>query len=339
MMKTKITTVALLAALYGSASAAVNIDWVTIGNPGNAAQSAANRTHSFGSGGDGYGAVADTFRMSRNETTIAQYAEFLNAKAASDPYGLWASSMMFDNNVSGITRTGSSGSYTYSVTGSGLRPITYVNWFDAARFANWMHNGQGSGDTETGAYTLIGGQVSGTAPARNSTATIYIPTENEWFKAAYYDPTHMSGAGGYWLHANQSNSMSSNSTLVAGAANYYDGDFAVTQSGSYSSSQNYLTDAGAYGMDSQNYFGINDMAGNVFEWNDSGANGLSRGLRGGSWASADLDLRSSHRRDINPQDAAHNYGFRVASIPEPSSLFLSLLASGALIVRKRHALD
>jgi hypothetical protein len=171
-MKTLILAVhALLAAISFPVSGAVTIDWVSIGDPGNAAQSAANRTHSF-SGGDGYGAVGYTYSMSRNETTIAQYAEFLNAKAASDPYGLWNSNMASDANVAGITRSGTSGNYTYSVTGSGLRPITYVSWFDAARFANWMHNGQGSGDTEDGAYTLVGGQTIGDAPSRNIGASI-----------------------------------------------------------------------------------------------------------------------------------------------------------------------
>jgi hypothetical protein len=92
-MKIKLLTTALFAAISCPAFAAVNIDWVTIGDAGNVAQSAANRTHSFGSGGDGYGAVADTFRMSRNETTIAQYAAFLNAKATTDPYNLYNPSM------------------------------------------------------------------------------------------------------------------------------------------------------------------------------------------------------------------------------------------------------
>jgi hypothetical protein len=171
-MKTLILAIhALLAAISFPASGAVTIDWVFIGDPGNAAQSAANRTHSF-SGGDGYGAVGYTYYMSRNETTIAQYTEFLNAKAASDPYGLWHSSMASNVDIAGITRSGTSGSYTYSVTGSGLRPITYVSWFDAARFANWMHNGQGSGDTEDGAYTLVGGQTIGDAPSRNIGASI-----------------------------------------------------------------------------------------------------------------------------------------------------------------------
>jgi formylglycine-generating enzyme len=321
-----------LAALALPASAVVNIDWVTVGDPGNAAQSAANRTHSFGSGGDGYGAVADTFRISRNETTLANYAAFLNAKATTDPYSLYNSSMASDSNIAGITRSGSSGSYSYTVTGSGDRPVTYVSWFDAARFTNWLHNGQGSGDTETGAYTLVGGQTSGTAPERNVGATVWIPTENEWFKAAYYDPTK-GGSGGYWLHANQSDSMTSNNFSVAGAANYFDGNYARDENGLPTN----LTDAGAYGADSQNYYGINDMAGNVYEWNDlTGDSGSSRGLRGGSWDGGEDFLRSSSRFDGVPSIESHFVGFRVASVPEPSAMVLTVLFSAACVTRRKR---
>ena len=79
------------------------------------------------------------------------------------------------------------------VAGSGNKPITFVSWFDAARFCNWLHNGQPSGaqnaaTTEDGAYTL-NGATSGVAISKNATAKVWIPSENEWYKAAYYDPT------------------------------------------------------------------------------------------------------------------------------------------------------
>lgn len=340
-MKTNIITAALLVVLSLPTSAAVNIDWVTISDAGNAAQSAANRTHSSFNG-DGLGSVAYTYRMSRNETTISQYVTFLNAVATTDPYNLYNPSMASDGNIAGISRSGSSGNYNYSVNGSGDRPITYVSWFDAARFANWMHNGQQTGGgaaltAETGAYTLSGA-ISGTAPARNVGATVWIPTENEWFKAAYYDPTK-GGSGGYWLHANQSDSMTSNDFSVAGAANFRAGDYATTPgNNTYSSSQNYLTDVGAYGTDSQNYYGMNDMAGNAMEWNDvDGAASSYRGLRQGVWFHSEIELRSSS----NSGDSASNeqvfHGFRLAAaaIPEPATGLLAFIGLFPLLSRRR----
>lgn len=322
-----------------SASASVVVDWVTIGDPGNLAQSAANRTHAE-SGGDGYGAVDSTYRISRDETTIAQYASFLNAVAATDDYGLYSTVMAEDANIAGIVRGGSDGSYSYSVTGGGDRPIAHVSWWDAARFSNWLHNGQQTGagaalTAENGAYAL-NGAVSGPAPARNVGATVWIPTENEWFKAAYYDPTK-GGSGGYWLHANQSDSMPGNGIGVAGAANFFDGDFAVTQSETLSSSQNYLTDVGAYGVDSQSYYGINDMAGNLLEWNDLEAGpGSLRGLRGGSWFDLGSDLPSSLSYGAGPADEDIIFGFRVAGVPEPSTMVLTMLFSAALACRRKR---
>jgi formylglycine-generating enzyme required for sulfatase activity len=161
--------------------------------------------------------------------------------------------------------------------------------------------------------------MSGTAPARNVGATIWIPTENEWFKAAYYDPTHMSGAGGYWLYANQSDSMS------VSFANYQ---------------SSFLTNVGAYGTNADSYYGINDMAGNVWEWNDLDAEtGSSRGIRNGSWATiGETNLMSSTRQTGAPENENRTIGFRLASIPEPSTTLLTLVfTTGLLCRRKRHA--
>ncbi len=326
-----------------SVFASVDIDWVVIGNTGNAAQSAANRTHGE-SGGDGLGSVAHTYRIARNETTIADYVQFLNAAAASDPHGLYSPNMELDTFTSGISRSGSEGSYTYAAIGSAARPMAHVSWFDAARFANWLHHDQPSGALavgliEGGAYTL-NGATSGLI-TKNADAKVWIPTENEWYKAAYYDPNHMSGAGGYWLHANQNNSMTSNNPSDPGAANYYNGVFAVSQSGT-PSLQNYLTDVGAYGADSASFYGINDMAGNLWEWNDLEWVNDFRGLRGGVWYNGyDLggsseDLASQSRWSGSP-DSEGDWTFRLAGVPEPTSLILTALAGCAFVLRRNRS--
>jgi sulfatase modifying factor 1 len=251
-MKFSIAPLTILAsfALMHPASAVVNIDWVTVGNVGNAPDPA----H------PAYGAVSYAYQIAKNETTISQYAEFLNAVAKTDTYGLYSTGMT-TSYINGISRSGVSGAYEYTVNpGSGNKPITYVSWFDAARFCNWLHNGQGGGSTETGAYTL-NGAVSGII-SKNVGATVYIPSESEWYKAAYYDPNKGgAGVGNYWSQATQSNTLAGNTIGVANSANYYDGDY-VGYPGMA------LTDVGAYGANSDSAYGTNDQGGNVWEWND-----------------------------------------------------------------------
>lgn len=327
-LNNSISKLAVLAGitLSSSAYAVVTFDWVDVGDVNNSADPAT---------GSLYGSVGYEYKIAKNEVTISQYAEFLNAAAKTDTFGLWNSNMGTNLNVAGITRSGSSGNYSYSVTGSGLRPITYVSWYDAARFTNWLHNGQGSGSTETGAYTLTGNTGIIT---KNVGATVWIPSENEWYKAAYYDPTK-NGTGGYWLSANQSDTMTTNTVGAPGASNYFDGDFAVTQSGSYSSTQNYLTDVGAYGSNAESYYGTNDQAGNVYEWNDAIIAGTSRGQRGGAFNSLSFDTSASQRLISLPTNEFANTGFRVATfIPEPTTFLLGLLSAGALLIRRRRSI-
>lgn len=144
------------------------------------------------------------------------------------------------------------------------------------------------------------------------------------------------GVGGYWQQANQSNGVAGNTIGVAGAANYYDGDFAVTQSTSYSGSQNYLTDVGAYGLNSGSAYGTNDQAGNVYEWNDSVISGWSRGMRGGCWNEHDYNMASADSSNDDPASEFSNVGFRVAGVPEPTSLVLTMLAGGVMFARRKR---
>jgi len=311
----------------------VNIQTVTVGDAGNAADSTT------------YGAVTNVFAIGKYEVTISQYSTFLNSVASvtSDSYivNLWSASMATDLNIAGIARSGSGtlGSpYSYSVIGSGNRPITYVSWFDAARFANWVNNGATNGaSTETGAYTLNGATTG--IIMKNAGATWWIPSENEWYKAAYYK-----GGGtnaGYWVYPTQSDSAPGNTIGgAANQANWYAGDYAVTQSASYSSSQNYLTDAGAFSNSASAYDTL-DQGGNVWEWNDAVFDSSRRGRRGGSWLSGSFGdganaLRSSGRGADDASDETVFAGFRVASVPEPSTAVLVLMGAGALYLWKRR---
>jgi len=291
-----------LAALAGfslvtQASAVVNMVYVPVGNAGNAADRFT-----------GYGSVAYAYNIGKYEVTNSQYCEFLKAKARTDTYSLYNANMA----SYGIAQTGSAGSYSYNVT-TGLenRPVVFVSWFDAARFTNWLGNGQAGGDTETGAYTLINGQTSGIVMV-NPGATVYIPSENEWYKAAYYN----GGTSTYSLYPNGQDSIT-----TAGA--------------NYGNNVGHSTDVGSYGGAPSSY-GTFDQGGNVQEWNDSVSGDAGRGGRGGAWDLYGGLLANAWSGANFASDENGDLGFRVASVPEPTSVVLTVFASGMLLIRRKR---
>jgi formylglycine-generating enzyme len=346
---------ALAGLLAAPARAGITYDMVTVGNAGNAFDTRVTQ------GTYGYGAVAYDYQIGTYDVTIGQYTAFLNAVAATDTYGLYNPDMVTDLNIAGISRDGDSGSYSYRVLGSANRPITYVSWFDSARFANWMANGQPTGlqtstTTENGAYN-VNGAISGNAVAKNATnpntsaaPTFYVPTENEWYKSAYYSPALNGGSAVYYTYATQSDTAPGNVVgRLANQANYitYDGLYSVTQSSDYDSNQNYLTDVGAF-TNSGSFYGTFDQSGNVWQWNDlDGAPGSDRGFRGGNWGNDAVVVSSSSRAYGPPSLEAGGIGFRLASpvsgsaVPEigPNGLSaaLGLIVGGlGLLERRRY---
>ena len=149
----------LMMACLSDAQAEVVIDTVTVGNPGNPGD-----TRYAEPPGSSFGGVDYVYNIGKYEVTAGQYRDFLNAvdPAGSNPYELY--SILMDHSPYGCQITWNAGSTTYDFSGrpSGTeadwvdRPVNYVSWGDAARFCNWMHNGQGSGDTEMGSYPLKG---------------------------------------------------------------------------------------------------------------------------------------------------------------------------------------
>ena len=325
-------TAALVAAATTLPAAA---QFVTVGDPGNPDDPSDG--DSGRAGVQNCGAVSYTYAIGTYEVTISQYTAFLNAVAATDTYDLYNPSMATDLNSAGILRLNSPGSYSYSVIpGTGNKPVTYVSFYDAMRYANWL----GTGNTETGAYTLLGGMPApsnGLTVTRNGGAQFWIPSEDEWYKAAYYDTTVGAGGGdNYWLYPMRSDTVPTSNTPGAGTnrGNFYDGDFAVTQSGSYDPGQNYLTDAGAY-TDSASYYGTYDQGGNVSEWNDTIFED-SRGVRGGFQYALEIHMRSSDRSHSYPPGEGNSYGFRVATVPEPAVSVSLILAGGMLLARRKR---
>ena len=255
------------------------------------------------------------YQISRFEVTNAQYAVFLNAVAAEDANGLYSTSMA--SGFGGITRGGSSGGFSYSaIAGREDKPVDYVSFWDALRFANWLHNGQPLGvqddtTTEDGAYTLT---IPGAAN-RNSEAVVFLTSEDEWYKAAYYD-----GASGYFDFPAGSDVAPACATPGA-TANTANCDNAVAD----------LSDVGGY-TGAASPSGTFDQAGNVQEWTEAilGANRVLRGA-GSFNVSGALSSASTQSQGLPAVEIA-NAGFRVArtippGVPSMSPLGRALLAS------------
>jgi len=313
-----IAAVVFSAVFQPAEARAVTIDWVTVGDPGNV-----NDTINTGTNPN-YGAVADSFQIMKFEFTNQQYTEFLNSV---DPNGTNPNSVYNTNQGSnargGISFTpgNASGSKYATKTNMGDKPVNYVSWFDAARVSNWLMNGAtGTSSMETGAYTL-NNAISGNAPAVNSGATYYIPTEDQWYKAAYYKGG--STNAGYWQYATQVTGTAP-TTVTAGltgiGSSGSTGNFANWNSNAIWNGQGgNVTTVGTNGGASA--YGAFDMSGNVFEWNDlTGAAGSSRGIRGGGWNYGAFNLSSSGRFTDPPSIEYDNLGFRIVLVPEPTQL-------------------
>jgi len=307
----------LVAALAATATHAITIDWVTVGDPGNAADVTA------------YGAVGYEYQIMKYEWTNAQYVEFLNAV---DPQGTNPDSI-YDNEMAnnfrgGITNTGSTDGSRYAAKANmGDKPVHYVSWFDAARVANWLQAGgltygttaSGSAAINIGAYTLSG-STSGDAPGKNVGAEYWIPTENEWYKAAYYKGSGTNA--GYWAYATQSDlaptsvgatvvgtgSLGGVSPVISGNS----ANFNQTASWGGQGGSN-VTTVGSNG--GPGAYGTFDQSGNVWEWNDlDGTTGSYRGQRSGDCLITASHGSSSFRRTSTlSNEPYYLIGFRLAS--------------------------
>ena len=303
-----------------------SLELVPVGNPGNPGD-----TQFMNDWTTGYGAVAYPYLMGKYEITAAQYTQFLNSVAKTDTYGLYDPYMMVFANGCRIVRAGRSSAYSYSVAlDFANRPVNYINYWDAARFANWLHNGQPSGlqdavTTEDGAYTLNGYTGSdGTSIARNPGARFFIPSESEWYKAAYYDPV----AGHYWDYPTGTDAVPDQAITNPDTGNNANYDYALGAGSPF-----YYRNVVGEFENSESPYGTYDQLGNVWEWNEAilvdEPTLDRRGLRGGAFESGLFFAVISSRTLYmdSPDENQYNVGFRIAAaVPEPSTVVLSAIA-------------
>ncbi len=272
-------SVAALAVVAGLgatvASAQVTIEFSPVGNPGNAGD-----PNAFGRG-----AVAYEYRIGTFEVTNAQYAAFLNVVAASDPNGLFNASMGTDPR-GGITRSGTDGSFTYAVRPNmGDKPVNFVSFFDAARMANWLTNGQGSGSTESGVYTLNGNTLTAITRDLSNPNQIFIPTQDEFIKAAFHQPASQGGdTDNFWRFATQSNDtpIVASATPTGDVANPSATTANCNSGADWNGQNGNVTTVGS--CLNTSFYGAFDMNGNVAEWLQDSVFGQGfRGQMGGDY--------------------------------------------------------
>ena len=250
--------------------------------------------------------------------TAAQYAAFLNAVAATDTYGLYNSSMSDTSTGCNIQQSGSSGSYTYSVAPQYANlPVNYITWGDAARFCNWLTNGQPTGSedlatTENGSYYLNGATTDAQllTVARTANARYVLPTENEWYKAAY-----LQRGDGRLLALPHAKQLAPRRGSPAGIGRSIGiGELRQCHV------PDWLPDERRRLLGLPGAYGTFDQGGLLFQWTDTMLTayyGSGFAMECSSFESAPSELASTNEIwPWSPADSDYNFcGFRVAEVP------------------------
>ena len=282
---------------FGTGANAFTMDFVTIGNPNNVADTTGNPNP--------VGSVAYTYNLGKYEVSRGQIDKANSAGSL------------------GITMYDMS-----SFGGNGVnRPATGLTWNEAATYVNWLNTSTGG----TAAYKFSGSTFQLWSPTdagynannlfRNSLAKYWLPSTDEWYKGAYGSPS-----GTWYNYPTGSDnaptavaSGTSANTAVYGQHNST-GPADITNAGGLS----------AYGTMAQGG-NVTEWTETAYDRNNNTA-GEQRELRGGVWGADSFGLDNWYSYLDNPRggDSAPGYGLRVASVPEPSSL--SLLALGGAMV-------
>ena len=292
---------------FGTGANTFNIQFVTIGDPGNLADTTGDPNPA--------GSVAYEYRIGKYEIS-EQMIDKANAQSA------------LDGNPLNITKD----------TRGPDKPATRVSWFEVAQFVNWLNLDVGSSPAYkfdiNGNFQLWSPGDAGYNPAnafRNTQAQYFLPSADEWYKAAFYDPVTDT-----WFDFPNG----SDTAPVPVASGNAPNTAVISQPFGQGPADIML----AGGMSPN---GTVAQAGNVFEWDETVVDLVNddpmaaRGFRGGDWNSSvdSLSLTSSFRHFVQaPSNSVAVIGFRIASlpIPEPNSLYLLAFASGACLYQRQH---
>ena len=305
---------------FGTGSNQFTMTFVPIGNPGNAADTTGDPNPA--------GSVAYNYNMGKYEVS----RDMIIKANAEGNLGITVPDMV----------------NWYGIQGNGAdQPIAGVSWNQAARYVNWLNTINGfsaaykfalqpgqPGYNSNANIELWNGSdfgFNGSNPFRNSLAKYFLPSMDEWYKAAYYDPNANGGKGGYWYYPTGSDTVPTpvSGGTTAGTAVYLQ---------PYSQGPADITNVGGLSP-----YGVMGMGGNAREWLETELDLVnnsplaSRVERGGAWHDISSFILSASFRDNDPPFVNDRHiGFRVASIPEPSSAALLMLGFVGLWQRRKR---
>ncbi|MEX0329914.1 MAG: formylglycine-generating enzyme family protein [Puniceicoccaceae bacterium] len=266
------------------------------------------------------GTVSYDYYIGTYEVTNAQYATFLNAVASAGENEWLYGFNMGAKPRGGILRSGSKGSYTYELKeGMANKPVNYLSLWKAMAFCNWLTNGQGNSDPNTGMYDLTDPQaLNSNTVTRNPDAWaaggVAVASQNEWYKAAYYDASSNGPADDWWLYPTRSDLEPAFVEPNSDNPNSANLNFAV--SGGPTDIAGFPTDVGAYTA-ATTFVGAYDMAGNVTEFNDTIYQDSNQRVigSGGSFLDNPVFISSEGNvRTTTPGSELMQLGFRVTSL-------------------------
>jgi sulfatase modifying factor 1 len=308
---------------FGSDGNQFNMEFVTIGDPGNAADTAGSPNPA--------GDVGYTYGIGKFEVS----EDILNKYNAN--FGI-ANGLVINKNRRGPNK-----------------PATDIGWNEAARFVNWLNTSTGG----YAAYKFTTGGVNdniavwtasdtldydASNPYRSKRATYALPSYDEWYKAAFYKGGSLNA--GYWLYTTGSNTAPT--SVASGTGFDVNGNRVNEAVYNGQSGPADVTQAGGLSA-----YGVMGLGGNVFEWEESSfdlanSNGSSsRRFRGGSWGGFSGFLSSSFllSSGIAPSSQSQDLGFRVVrlspssppAVPEPSMMVIgTLFGLGGLVAKRRR---